>query len=208
MAVSVVGFTHGVVSSAFALYSIFVDLPVIDSNLTLSSPVATFGLQLSLGYFVWDLFVTTRYGYGIPFLFHAVLGLVAAGIGGSGIVTNWMVRFMLYELSTPFLHMRQHFIRQKNTTSMAFSVIDWCFRLTFFGARLVFGTYMTYMTFTTVLPAAYKATNESEGTRWAVVVICCISGLLYGLNFFWIFKMIHTARKRAARQKFESKKAN
>lgn len=207
LAVSVVGFTHAVVASAWALFAINTDLAVLDSRLTLSSPLAVFGLQTSLGYFLWDLMITPFYGYGLPFLFHAVLGVASTSIAASSIVTNWMIRYMLFELSTPFLHIRQYYIQQKITDSLAFFIANWLFLITFIGARGVYGTYITYKTLTVVLPTALSTTDVSETTRGFVVLICVISVCSYTLNQFWLFKIVQTARRRAARELLNRKKS-
>lgn len=199
LAVSVTGFIHAVVSSCLALHTVWNELPVIDERLQVSSPTGILCLQISLGYFIWDLFITPRYGYGLPFIVHAVLGITSTGIAQTGIVTNWTIRYILFEISTPALHVRQYYIQQKQTDSMAFFVADWCFRLTYVVVRSFYGSYLTYKTLTVVLPSAIYSTTEPDIVRHLVITISGISVVSFTLNQFWLYQMYQTARRRAAK---------
>lgn len=197
LAVSWNGFLHSIISCALALYITNTDLTILDTDFGRTSPISQRAMQISLGYFLWDLSVTPRYGYSMAFTIHAVLGILATGIAQAGIVTNWVIRYVLYELSTPALHVRQYFISTKQTDTAHFFVADWCFRLSYVAVRCVYGTYLTYKTMTEVLPAIWSSTTEPTSVRTAVAITCGLSIASYTLNQFWLIKMIRASQRRA-----------
>lgn len=52
--------------------------------------------------------------------------------------------FLLYELSTPFMHIRQFCIMLKKTDTVVFKLANALFPLTFFAIRLVAGLAFSY----------------------------------------------------------------
>ncbi|KIV79683.1 hypothetical protein PV11_07230 [Exophiala sideris] len=98
---------------------------------------------LATGYFMWDLAVSARnysvFGPGI--LAHAVTALSVFSLGFRPFCNYYGPVFILYELSTPFLNI--HWFCDK--LNMTGSKLQWyngmILLVTFFGCRLLWGTY-------------------------------------------------------------------
>ena len=117
------------------------------------------------GYFLWDFIVSTRHIkiFGLGIWFHAVSALVVFGFGfvSASLVSSTITLtlpqrpfvnyygpvFILYELSTPFLNV--HWFCDK--LNMTGGRLQWyngiTLLATFFGSRLVWGTYQSVCVF-------------------------------------------------------------
>ncbi|ORY13057.1 TLC domain-domain-containing protein [Clohesyomyces aquaticus] len=180
------------------------------------------------GYFVWDLMITLQnlsiFGPGM--LAHAISALFVFSLGFRPFLNYYGPTFILYELSSPFLNIHW-FCDKLNMTGSNLQLYNGIMLLlTFFGCRLMWGSYHSARVFLDVYralttdhltlndPGLGKQNNvsaipgslpDSEMMRFAgdrVVPIwlagCYLASniTLNGLNWFWFGKMIETLRKR------------
>ncbi|KAI9761543.1 MAG: SWI/SNF complex component snf12 [Chaenotheca gracillima] len=179
---------------------------------------------LAAGYFLWDLQVTAFnvgiFGWGM--LAHAVSAVVVFSFGFRPFVNYYGPTFILYELSSPFLNIHW-FLDKVNMTGSKMQWYNGILLLsTFFGCRLVWGTYQSVRVYQDVwsalqTPGAAPATtltpdqlnlqsrSDSEIMRfagpqlvpaWLAITYLGSNIVLNTLNFYWFGKMIETVRKR------------
>ncbi|KAF2749776.1 DUF887-domain-containing protein [Sporormia fimetaria CBS 119925] len=223
--VHVVSFVQSTLINILALWVILSD----DERATMSWQEKIWGYTggsgliqgFAMGYFVWDLWITVMNlkVFGIGMLAHAVSALFVFSLGFRPFVTHYAPIFILYELSSPFLNIHW-FCDKLNMTGSKLQLYNGILLLlTFFSARLVFGTYQSIRVFTDIYTAltsdgfAYEldgkhatgahdadimqfAMHERHVPLWLAGCYLASNLTLNGLNWFWFGKMIETLRKR------------
>lgn len=205
---------------------------------------------LACGYFVWDLGITLLNLdiFGLGLLAHAVSALTVYSFGfvcsapplhlssaSSGHYTNlggfffhqrpflnyYSPVFILYELSTPFLNIHW-FCDKLNMTGGKVQLYNGIALLaTFFGCRLVWGTYQSYVVYVDMwravhegpsasyISAAFKDTTQGIDENlmhfakdagpvpvWLAGTYVLSNVTLNTLNWYWFVKMITAVKKR------------
>lgn len=116
---------------------------------------------LATGYFLWDVVVSTRYFkiFGLGIWAHAVSALFVFSLGFRPFCNFYGPVFILYELSSPFLNV--HWFCDK--LGMTGSKLQWYNGIillsTFFGCRLVWGTYQSLRVYQDTWAAMHLHTN-------------------------------------------------
>nr|OQO30715.1 hypothetical protein B0A51_01839 [Rachicladosporium sp. CCFEE 5018] len=167
------------------------------------SPAAGKVQAWAAGYFLWDILISTRWVdmYGPTALMHAVAAFVVTMIGFRPFGNYYGVNFVLYELSTPFLNL--HWMLNKLSPTPEEEPSDlqvyngFALVGTFFGCRLVWGTYQTWL-LTQDMLSAWRAGPVPELLFGTYLLA---NTALTGLNFFWFSKMVGTLRKRLGGRK-------
>ena len=186
---------------------------------------------LAAGYFVWDLWTCTRYVklFGPGMLAHAVTALAVFSLGFRPFVNHYCPTFVLYELSSPFLNIHW-FLDKCGMTGTRLQLYNGLLLLgTFFGARLLWGTYQSLRVYQDVWAAIHFDSADPnmdhavmvQGWRngtvgkdadmrfvtgdsvpaWLAGVYLGSNVVLNSLNYYWFGAMVRAVRKR-----FEPKK--
>ena len=123
---------------------------------------------------------------------------------------------MLYAVSTPFLNLHWYFDKCNMTGGKAQLVNGIALLATFFGSRLVWGTYQSVMVYRDILAVLQHSDDglgsiagiggESAGVMrfsggkvlplWLAYTYLGSNSLLTVLNFYWFWRMIETVTKR------------
>ncbi|KAL2037251.1 hypothetical protein N7G274_009940 [Stereocaulon virgatum] len=178
------------------------------------------------GYFAWDVLVSSMHldVLGPGSLAHAISALIVTCLGFHPFANYYGIAFVLYELSTPLLNIHWFFDKCKLTGSRIQLYNGILLLITFFGCRLVWGTYQTvhiYRDIWYVLhtpggrePASKSWLSSSPVTStpdraeimrfsgaqvlppWLAYVYLGSNTLLSALNFYWFWLMIAAVRKR------------
>ncbi|KIW19175.1 hypothetical protein PV08_03468 [Exophiala spinifera] len=175
------------------------------------------------GYFLWDVVVSVQHFQilGPTSLIHALSALMITSLGFRPFANFYGVNFVLYELSTPFLNIHW-FLDKLGKAGGRYQLWNGiCLIITFFGCRLVWGTYQTI----NLMADTWRAwgdvgtgkcldafmTVRAEGSQIAVPVqdFCydnfpsgllltyIISNtLLSGLNVYWFGLMLKALGRR------------
>ncbi|EGO53391.1 hypothetical protein NEUTE1DRAFT_92636 [Neurospora tetrasperma FGSC 2508] len=179
---------------------------------------------LACGYFVWDLGITLLnfdiFGFGL--LAHAVSALVVYSFGFRPFLNYYSTTFILYELSTPFLNIHWFFDKLNMTGSRAQLYNGIALLVTFFGCRLIWGTWQSIEVYKDMWKAVHSAptpeyiqsyynttssTIDAENVMlfaakpepipvWLALLYVASNLTLNTLNWYWFFKMISAVRKR------------
>ncbi|KAF1831871.1 DUF887-domain-containing protein [Decorospora gaudefroyi] len=179
------------------------------------------------GYFLWDLQVSAQYISlsGPSALVHAIGALAVTCIGFKPFGNYYGLSFVLYELSTPFLNIHWFCDKLGMTGSKLQLYNGIALLVTFFGCRIVWGTYQSVMIYSDIIQAlttpkpelmsslleAQKCegnANSSMGLdgpgscavghlpMWLVCVYLVGNTALSLLNFYWFYLMVNAVKKR------------
>ncbi|KAF1939543.1 DUF887-domain-containing protein [Clathrospora elynae] len=180
------------------------------------------------GYFVWDLQVSVQYINitGMSALVHAIGALAVTCIGFKPFGNYYGLSFVLYEISTPFLNVHWFCDKLGLTGSKLQLYNGITLLITFFGCRIVWGTYQSFMIYSDIYNAlttphpenpnsllgVQKCGGNASGTgldgpgscnvgdlpMWLVCVYLVGNTALSVLNIYWFSQMLKAMRKRFA----------
>jgi hypothetical protein len=139
-------------------------------------------LLISYFYFLIDsalMIVNYKPSYKIYFVHH-LLGLVTIPIVYFGCydMIKFLISYLTYELSTPFLNISLQYRRQ-NIINKYTNTIDLLFIITYTIVRIIFGSFLTYKT----IPLVYSMDYPIK-----FLIICPI--ILQIMIFYWYKKII------------------
>jgi len=232
--VHVVSFTQAVLICATALWGMFTDAEraAWKENTTEGALNRIFGYTayggavqaLATGYFMWDLVISSYYMdiFGPGFVAHALSALLVFSLGFRPFVNFYAPIFILFELSSPFLNIHW-FCDKVGLTGSRTQLINGIFLIsTFFGCRIIWGTYQSIIIFKDIfqiysnppsetLPSAEDLSHPGELPQekiephpyagksiplWLAVVYLGSNLCLNGLNYYWFSRMITTVTSR------------
>ncbi|GAN08980.1 DUF887-domain-containing protein [Mucor ambiguus] len=148
--------------------------------------------SISCGYFLWDTIIAIYfYKYqGISMVFHGVASFSVFIFSFRPFVNYYGAIFLMYELSTIFLNFHW-FMDKLNWTGSKIQLVNGVvLLLTFFFARIVFGTYMSYKMWSDV----YAVKDDVPLRYWIVYGVA--NFVTTCLNVWWFSQMIAMLRKR------------
>lgn len=139
-------------------------------------------LILSMVYFVIDfILMIIRFNpkNNIYFLHHA-LSIMAIYLVSTNYyyLVKYLLGYLMYELSTPFLNARKHF-KRRNITNTFTKIIDVFFLTFFFAIRIIFGTILSYR----LIPFLYAM---GQPHSYLIALPIC----LQILNYYWLCQII------------------
>ncbi|GAA5806910.1 hypothetical protein MFLAVUS_000258 [Mucor flavus] len=148
--------------------------------------------SISCGYFLWDTIIAIYfYKYqGISMVLHGMVSFSVFIFSFRPFINYYGAIFLMYELSTIFLNFHWFMDKLGWTGSKIQLVNGVVLLLTFFFARIVFGTFMSYRMWTDI----YAVKDDVPWRYWIVYgggnfITTC-------LNIWWFSQMITMLRKR------------
>lgn len=161
-----------------------------------TTPFGGMVCALTVGYFVWDVYVCTKYYsiFGLGFLFHGFAAMYAYSCGFIPYCQPWAGPFLVFELSTPFVNINWFASKlPAGTFSEKTIIINGLLLIaTFFTVRILWGFAMIYKLATDMF-------NTWHLVPWFVPLsMLVLNFFLNCLNVFWFLKMVMIAKKKAA----------
>lgn len=159
------------------------------------TPYAGLVAAVTIGYFVWDIYVCMRHFllFGWGFLFHGIAAGYVFVCALGGFCMPWMPAFLLFELSTPFVninwfasHLPEGTI--SNTVVMINGVL---LLVVFFMVRLVWGVYAVWVV------AHDMVAVGLDMNLFLPLSILPLNIMLNALNLYWFYKMLKIAKRKA-----------
>lgn len=149
---------------------------------------------VTVGYFVWDLYVCLRHIklFGPGFLLHAFAALFVFANSFRPYCMPWVPAFLLFELSTPFVNINWFASRlPPGTVSDRVVAVNGVLLLvTFFLVRIVWGIYAVCL-------LAYDMWFVWRHVHWFFPVATLLLNFsLNLLNIYWFSKMLAIAKKK------------
>ncbi|AGC01914.1 hypothetical protein H012_gp548 [Acanthamoeba polyphaga moumouvirus] len=172
--------------SSYAIYNSYVGF-----ELTIYSSISIFVVLLSLIYFLVDFILMIIYydPKNKVYFVHHLIGLLSIYfvIFQYNFMIEYLLSYLMFELSTPFLNSTKYYYKFKNDSTYfnvmyIFSLILFIF--IFFVVRILFGTYLLFK----ALPIIY---NFYGWYKYAII----LPATLQSLNYFWFYKIINMLRK-------------
>jgi hypothetical protein len=165
-------------------------------------PISQVNFAISTGYFVWDLIVVIFYDrFSVEFLLHASSCLLCYLFGQFPFLNYWGAYFLLFELSTPLLHVRKAMLVTGNKESPWMPTVENAFGLLFFVARIVVGIPMSLLVWRDLL----RLLAEPEKAHSTLIIYYYLAAdtLLCGLNVYWFALMCRKQLKPKQKSKKE-----
>lgn len=193
------------VSTVQAIISITCSVPVLFLPLNKFNianyyhPFCSFLTAISMGYFLWDLYICIRWYsiYGLQFLIHGIMALYCTLLPLLyGSFQIWVPKFLIYELSTPFVNINWYFkelslqgVKIPSTSNLLNGLT---LMLVFFMVRICWGN-VALVLYITECYQFVDSFNVTSLSLVGVLIMCNI--VLNTLNIFWFKKMVKLAAK-------------
>ena len=196
-------FVHAVLTSyfaiqAFASFNPIDDLavPVIYTNV----PYYNIITQISAGYFLYD-FLIAVYDFDLPYIAHGLFSAVIYAHAVYPFCAQIGVIYLIYEVSTIFVHIRWFLINTGRAKSLFFDVSQYGFIVCFLLIRMGFGVFYSFLYFQPMLWQLFLAIPVVPHSRIAVALFALSNLTLNGLNIMWTKMIIDTVRRAAKASK-------
>lgn len=161
-----------------------------------------------VGYFVWDVYLCTRYlaVFGPGFLGHALGSLAVLLSALTPAFQPWLGKFLIFEASTPLVNVNW-FITQLARGSTSAVVPRWLpvvngllLLVTFFCVRIVWGVMA-------LIAMDYYVWRQwgPETPKLVGLLVPAINFFMTLLNFYWFYKMVRIAKKMVRASKHVAK---
>ncbi|KAF2674641.1 DUF887-domain-containing protein [Microthyrium microscopicum] len=215
----VVSFIQCLIINSLALHAILTS-PASTSpadRLWTYTPLAGRAQALAAGYFLWDVRVSIAHFdvLGMSSLIHGIAALGVTMLGFRPFANYYGLRFVLYELSTPFLNVHW-FCDKMGLTGSSLQLYNGILLLvSFFGARIVWGGWQSWRIYSDVWSVWKDRGIMTKGCEmfwkatWVDVPLQCrelpgwLGGFYVGantaltvLNVYWFGKMVQAVRRR------------
>jgi hypothetical protein len=185
-------FCHNVLQVPLAL-SILLDPRFARDALFFSTPFSRLVMLVSAGYFLYDtLECLWRFDHeGPEFLLHGVMCFVTYAQLYRSRQMNWLgAGFLLWELSTPFMHLRWFLYKIGRDKSVLYPLNALAGMLVFFLCRNCFGPWLSWQFLRQSSAALATARGRRELWMPAIYFFRSAVVILNGLNAYWFSKMV------------------
>jgi len=207
--INFVAFFHATLASILCLYTIFTLPPKVVNNVYAYSPESETIFSISTGYFLWDTIVSIVFSWGPGFISHGIACSAVYGFSLFPFLHYWGLYFLLYELSTPFLHLRWLSLQLgvHKTRPVLFGIIQYTFVVVFILVRIVLGTLASYQWWGQMIALLSGTYNGGVAPHSKFVVFAYLGAniVLNGLNWLWFAQIISTAMGRGGARKPKDK---
>lgn len=191
---------HAVLASALALRVILTpdDTLVVDKIYGLS-PRAQFSNALSAGYFMFDFGIAISVEKVNPgFVVHSVACFLSYFLGQRPFLNYTGCWFLLFELSTPFLLMRNLLLHSHNKTHPAYLQLQKVFAVMFFVARIGMGIPVSVLFWRDML----RLLRDGDGHSTFVIGYYLLANItLNSLNVVWFIAIVQKGMRVRAETK-------
>ncbi|GBG25564.1 Topoisomerase I damage affected protein 4 [Hondaea fermentalgiana] len=148
----------------------------------------------SCGFFLWDIYVcVARAKIDWGFLVHGISCFLCYLFGQYPYLHYWGVRFLLYELSTPFLN-AMLLLRQLGHKGLLHSCMQNMFGYSFLLVRIFYGFTISALFTRDTLDLLRSGKAHST---FVVIYYLAANVALNSLNSFWLYKMLMTRSKKS-----------
>lgn len=148
--------------------------------------------SVAVGYFLWDTIDAIVNFTDLGFVLHGLACVMTYSLTFKPYLQYFSCRFLLWELSTPFLNIHW-FLDKTGRTGSTFQLVNGILLLsTFFFVRIVYGWYIS-ITFWRVM---FSRTVRDSMPLFFWIVFLSGHATLTLLNLIWLSKMIRALRKR------------
>lgn len=164
----------------------------LQSDFFAVTPTTTVLVKLAVAFFCWDLYVCLTEWAGWAYLGHALACLCVFTCALRPMLHYMAAVTLLYEASTPFLHLRLGMIQSDAATGPLFHVVQLAFALSFVLARIVIGYWKCWTWWWQV--ETFLSSASAAGVTPAVLRMYQAACLfLSALNGWWAVQIAQKA---------------
>lgn len=139
---------------------------------------------LSMGYFLWDSITSIQLG-DVAFTFHGLACLIMMLSSFQPFLMNFGYKFLLFELSTPFVNLNWFMDRLPGWKGSASYYINGVSLVaTFFVARVIIGSKLVWEMFDSMIYNRHLLSTNS------IIIYLTGTIILSSLNYYWFYLMI------------------
>ncbi|KAH8117182.1 DUF887-domain-containing protein [Phellopilus nigrolimitatus] len=187
--IRVVSLVHALVIIPLALRSL--DFPALNADRVFGwDPRVGTLTGIACGYFLWDTLESVIHLSEIGFVVHGLACFFIFSLSFKPFIAYYVPRFLLWELSTPFLNIHWFLDKMGRTGSTLQLINGLCLLGTFAGVRLVYGSIQSYAFYQTLF------VNKDDIAFIMILTYGVGNVILNGLNVIWFRKMVIALRKR------------
>ncbi|CAB4255616.1 similar to Saccharomyces cerevisiae YJR116W TDA4 Putative protein of unknown function [Maudiozyma barnettii] len=197
------------VSMVQAFVSLYILWPTL--SIPLNTSIATYWdhqssmvAALSCGYFLWDLTICIKNYklYGLEFFAHAIGSLYVMLISLRPCCQPWIGKYLLYEISTPFVNVNWYIIQLTSGKDMTVKTVvptplniinGLCLMAVFFVVRILWGSTANFILFRQFIK------EWDQVPKYRSIGLIALNLTLTALNAVWFHKMVKIARKLASK---------
>jgi len=198
----IVGSLHNLVQIPIGIY-ILLNKDFRNDRVHHTSDLSYFMTIVSSGYFLYDMFICIKRFHleGPAYTIHAVMCFTSYIYGGcTGLIHYHGAAFLMWETSTPFVHLRWIMYKLKLDHTKVYAINGACMVISFFLARIVWGYYSCYILVSDIVLEQLKPVKSFPIV--ATVIYCFATVVMSALNTVWFYKMA----KKATDVLFKGKK--
>lgn len=190
----ITGAIHNAIQIPLGLI-LLLDPHCYNDRITGTTPLSRTTMLISAGFFGHDLIMCLKRfaSEGPLYTFHAAVCHAAYTFAiHTGFLHYHGAAFLMWELSTPFVHLRWFMHKMKLDHTQGYLVNGFLMIAAFFFARIVWGYYAGYLLVMDVVGERYKV-PASPFPVWGTVAYCLVAIAMNSLNSFWFWKMADRA---------------
>lgn len=144
------GVIHALIVCTGCIYILLKPDPVLVDGLYGTTPGSTLIFHIAAGYFMFDLTLCVVENWGPAFTIHGLMctlvyTTVQFGFPNKGFLQYYGLSFLLFELSTPFLHGRWLLIKLGHGKGLFYNIVQYGFAASFFVVRILIGWPMSIL---------------------------------------------------------------
>lgn len=186
-----------IIHALYSTYGAYTSLNEIkgfspDDILTIKSEWSSYYANVTAGFFIADLIlcIILAEEYGPLFIVHAISALSGSlYVSMTGIGYYFFLNLLMYEASTPFLHIKHLLSDYGHGKTMISNINDLLFFLFFFYFRIIKGIPILLTMFYTLIT---KKTLPLPYTVFFIV----FGSLMGSMNIYWFIKITKNAIKK------------
>ena len=186
---SVIMAFHVTSVSLFAL-TLSPSVRALGNNLYGEVPLTRHLINVSVGFFLWDLGIVVLDGMAAEYVIHAVACLLVFAAAQRPFLHNMAAVVLLFEASTPFLKLREALLSADMAEGVLFKLNNLVFSLSFFLVRIVFGYWRGVHFWIQIETQIHNGLIQNVPIARLYE---CLSGGLTILNTIWMLRIVKGA---------------
>ncbi|GMH35881.1 hypothetical protein BSKO_03749 [Bryopsis sp. KO-2023] len=193
MANRVMGTLHNIIQVPFA-FLVMRDPKVSGDRMYGATQTSRLFCCITAGYFLVDLFICMGQHHEGPLFFvHAAFAFTLYAHGSfTGFMHFYGAAFIMWEISTFFVHMRWVLLKMGKENSKMYIINGVSMIVAFFGVRVLFGNYMSFMVWGDTMGELKRP--SPNGTSPTIIWIYLAANICLSLlNTYWFSLMIRKA---------------
>jgi hypothetical protein len=195
--IHIISLIHAIIASYGSIDILIKNKGVSDLIYTHSDEIVKY-INISIGYFLWDIYVCFYYNYDIFFKIHGICCTLLYIISLLPLSQFILSFCLIFEFSSIFLQLRNIFIIINYTKHKIFKFNNYLFGISFIICRIIIGipVVILYAMIPTINALLSKEYNRFNIPLWVMYFNLLSGCILNILNIHWCKKIIKGKNKK------------